>query len=122
MIPDSKWFNILSNNIPSSSKPLQSYLVTEQGKTWIVSFQLHWLQQLSLLHYNTEIDGGICCYCILFSEPLNRQRGGSQGTIPGVLVLSSYQELYTKVSVTLGLLCISMLQKRLTCSKQAILG
>ena len=104
MIPDSKWFNILSNDIPSSSKPIQSHLVTEQGKTWIVYFQLHWLQQFSWLHYSTEIDGGICCYSNLFLKPPNRQRGGSQGIIPGVLVLSSYQELYTKALGNEGIL------------------
>ena len=87
--------------MPSPSQPLQFHLVTKQGiKTWKVSFQLHWLQQFSWLffflfffRYSKEIDGGIC-YCILFPEPPNR--GGGQGMIPGVLVLSSYQKPYTK--------------------------
>ena len=35
------------------------------------------------------LDGGICKHCILFPE--QPKRGGSQGAIPGVLVLSVYQ-------------------------------
>ena len=56
-------------------------------------FQLLGLAQLPWLK---EVEGGLRSYCILFPESPLRQRGGGPGTIPGVLVVSSYQKPYTK--------------------------
>ena len=40
------------------------------------------------------LEGGICKRCILFPE--QPKRGGSQGAIPGLLVLSVYQSPHNK--------------------------
>ena len=46
------------------------------------------------LSYSTILEGRICKHCILFPE--HPKRGGSQGAIPGVLVLVVYQSPYNK--------------------------
>ena len=46
------------------------------------------------LSYSTILEGRICKHCILFPE--QPKRGGSQGAIPGVLVLAVYQSPHNK--------------------------
>ena len=46
------------------------------------------------LSYSTILEGRICKHCILFPE--QPKRGGNQGAIPGVLVLSVYQSPHNK--------------------------
>ena len=79
---------------PTSKDVLQSHSVTKKGKTWSVKFQQKWLDQFPWLSYSSVLAGGIYRYCILFPE--QPRRGGSQGAKPGVLVLSAYQNPYTK--------------------------
>ena len=52
------------------------------------------MDQFPWLSYSSILDGGICKHCILFPE--QPKRGGSQGAIPGVLVLAVYQSPYNK--------------------------
>lgn len=79
---------------PALSDKIHSHPVTKKGKSWIVSFQLKWLIQFPWLSYSGVLSGGICRYCILFPE--QPQRGGCKGAKPGVLVLTAYQQPYTK--------------------------
>ena len=79
---------------PSSKDTLQSHSVTMSYKTWNVKFQLNRLDQFPWLSYSSVLDGGICRYCVLFSQ--QPRRGGSLGAKPVVLVLSTYQKAYTK--------------------------
>ena len=53
---------------PGSSHTLHSHSVTKSGRTWNVSFQLHWLDQFPWLSYSSTLSGGICRHCILFPE------------------------------------------------------
>lgn len=79
---------------PSVGDILHSHSVSKKERCWNASFQLRWLEQFPWLSYSNVLEGGLCRYCILFPEQPGR--GGSQGSNPGVLVLSSYQKPYTK--------------------------
>ena len=79
---------------PATGVALHSHPVTKGGKTWKVTFQHRWMEQFPWLSYSSILEGGICKHCILFPE--QPKRGGSQGAIPGVLVLTVYQSPYNK--------------------------
>lgn len=79
---------------PATGAALHSHPVTKGGKTWKVTFQRRWIEQFPWLSYSSILEGGICKHCILFPE--QPKRGGSQGTIPGVLVLAVYQSPYNR--------------------------
>ena len=79
---------------PATDAALHSHSVTKCGKTWKVIFQHRWMDQFPCLSYSSILEWGICKHCILFPE--QPKRGGSQGAIPGVLVLSVYQSPYNK--------------------------
>lgn len=96
-LPDDKKKQYLSNHSkPCPSHPLHSHPVTKKGKTWNVSFQLHWLEQFPWLSYSSVLSGGICRYCILFPEQPSRGEGLGCGSRSGVLILSPYRSSYSK--------------------------
>ena len=96
-IPDDKKKQYLSNHFkPSPRDTLHSHLVTKNGKTWNVSFQLRWLEQFPWLSYSSVVSGGICRYCILFPEQPGRGEGLGSRIRSGVLILSPYQGSYSK--------------------------
>ena len=79
---------------PVTSDDLHSHSVTKSGKSWKVKFQLKWLNEFPWLSYSGLLRGGISRCCILFTE--GPKRGGSRGSLPGVIVLSPYQYPYNK--------------------------
>ena len=87
----------LSNHSkPSPGHSLHSHPVTKNGKTWNVSFQLHWLEHFPWLSYSSVLSGGICRHCILFPEKPGRGDGLGCSSRSGVLILSPYQSSYSK--------------------------
>ena len=89
---------------PGSSHTLHSHSVTQSGRTWNVSFQLHWLDQFPWLSYSSILSGGICRHCILFPEQPGRGEGLGHGSRSGVLVLTPYQSSYSKALGKSGVL------------------
>ena len=79
----------ISNHVrPSATDNLHSHEVMKGGKTWILTFQLRWLDQFPWPSYSNLLCGGICRYCILFPEQPAREEGlGSGHSRAGVLVL-----------------------------------
>lgn len=89
-ILDSKLFQYLTSHFrPSAAESLQSHPVTKQGKS-------HSSCVGSPNFLGFAIARSLKEACVAFPEPPSRRMGGSQGTIPGVLVLSSYQTPFTK--------------------------
>ena len=93
-LDDAIKYKLLTTHCSRTSNVLHSHKITKKGKTWKVSFQQSWLEKFTWLSYSPFLQGSICRNCILFPESF--VKGGSQGGKPSVLVMSSYQKLYSK--------------------------
>ena len=104
-LSDDRKMQYLSNHYkPSLNKNLHLHPVTKGGKTWNVSFQLHWLQLFPWLSYSSILSGGICRNCVLFPEQPGKGQALGQSKRPGVLVLAPYQTSYSKAYGKSGVL------------------